>query len=118
VKSAIDLRAFARGSLGKIEKKLRGIHAPGGGPLRREKELGTSTLVQVLIQEARDPQNLASRNQVRGWHNDADMPAGKNVAGLGSMVLKGKEKPSNDVYCYIASGSMMLGYVTFKKLGL
>ena len=52
----MDLRNLAQGALNPIERKLKGIYSTGGG--RQEKEISTSNLVQMLIQEATDPANL------------------------------------------------------------
>ncbi|KAH9999987.1 hypothetical protein BJV77DRAFT_1114938 [Russula vinacea] len=57
-KSQIDLRMLAKSALSSIEKKLRGIHRTSRD--RVEKEVSTSNLVQMLIQEATDNANLAS----------------------------------------------------------
>ena len=58
-RSQIDLRMLAKTALSSIEKKLRGIHRTSKD--RVEKEVSTSNLVQMLIQEATDNANLASR---------------------------------------------------------
>ena len=49
---------LARNALNPIEKKLNGIHMVNKE--RLEKEVSTSTLVQILIQEATDKSNLVS----------------------------------------------------------
>ncbi|KAI0271954.1 hypothetical protein BGY98DRAFT_1091035 [Russula aff. rugulosa BPL654] len=61
--SQIDLRMLAKSALGSIEKKLRGIHRTSRD--RVEKEVSTSNLVQMLIQEATDNANLAK--MYPGW---------------------------------------------------
>ena len=51
-----DLKVLARDALDPIGKKLRGIYTSNGkGYLR---EISTSNLVQMVIQEATDPVNL------------------------------------------------------------
>lgn len=47
---------LAKSALSSIEKKLRGIHRTSRD--RVEKEVSTSNLVQMLIQEATDNGNL------------------------------------------------------------
>lgn len=49
---------LARNALNPIEKKLNGVHMMNKE--RLEKEVSTSTLVQILIQEATDRGNLVS----------------------------------------------------------
>jgi serine/threonine-protein kinase ATR len=49
---------LAKNALSSIEKKLRGMHRTGRD--RVEKEVSTSNLVQILIQEATDNANLVS----------------------------------------------------------
>jgi serine/threonine-protein kinase ATR len=49
---------LAKGALNPIEKKLKGIYSTSKE--RQEKEISTSNLVQMLIQEATDPSNLVS----------------------------------------------------------
>ena len=51
---------LAKNALNSIEKKLRGIHRTSRD--RVEKEVSTSNLVQMLIQEATDNANLASHD--------------------------------------------------------
>jgi serine/threonine-protein kinase ATR len=51
---------LAKSALSSIEKKLRGIHRTSR--YRVEKEVSTSNLVQMLIQEATDNANLASHD--------------------------------------------------------
>jgi len=56
VKALTDLKVLAKNALDPIGKKLRGIYASNGkGNL---KEISTSNLVQMVIQEATDPANL------------------------------------------------------------
>lgn len=52
----MDLHVLAKDALNPIEKKLKGIYA--ASKERQEKEISTSNLVQMLIQEATDPVNL------------------------------------------------------------
>ena len=47
---------LAKNALNPIEKKLKGIYS--SSKERQEKEISTSNLVQMLIQEATDPGNL------------------------------------------------------------
>jgi len=62
-RSQIDLRVLAKTALSSIEKKLRGIH--GTSKDRVEKEVSTSNLVQMLVQEATDNANLGK--MYPGW---------------------------------------------------
>jgi len=62
-RSQIDLRMLAKTALSSIEKKLRGIHRTSRD--RVEKEVSTSNLVQMLIQEATDNANLGK--MYPGW---------------------------------------------------
>ncbi|KAH7912967.1 hypothetical protein BJ138DRAFT_1134431 [Hygrophoropsis aurantiaca] len=63
VKSTTDLRHLAKNALLPIEKKLKGIYSTSKE--RQEKEISTSNLVQMLIQEATDEANLAK--MYPGW---------------------------------------------------
>ena len=58
VKSSVDLSMLARNALKPIAKKLNGVHIMNKE--RVEKEVSTSTLVQIIIQEATDNANLVS----------------------------------------------------------
>jgi serine/threonine-protein kinase ATR len=49
---------LAKNALDPIGKKLKGIYSTSKG--RTEKEISTSNLVQMLIQEATNPANLVS----------------------------------------------------------
>jgi serine/threonine-protein kinase ATR len=60
VKSSTDLASLARNALLPIEKKLKGIYATSKEKERQQKEISTSNLVQMLIQEATDDANLVS----------------------------------------------------------
>ncbi|KAF8138751.1 hypothetical protein EV363DRAFT_1394182 [Boletus edulis] len=77
VKSSTDLRHLAKNALRPIERKLRGVYSPsninpeitvevevgsGGG---EEREISTSNLVEMSIQEATDPGNFAK--MYPGW---------------------------------------------------
>jgi len=62
-KPTIELRALAKNALSLIEKKLRGIYRTSKD--RVEKEVSTSNLVQMLIQEATDSANLGK--MYPGW---------------------------------------------------
>lgn len=74
VKASTDLRDLAKNALTPIEKKLKGIYTPGSPTATaharerasavREKEVTTSNLVQMLIQEATDPVNLVSEHKL------------------------------------------------------
>ena len=56
MKAMTDLKVLAKNALDPIGKKLRGIYTSNGkGNL---KEISTSNLVQMVIQEATDPVNL------------------------------------------------------------
>lgn len=63
VKPSVDLDMLAHNALNPIEKKLNGVHMMNKE--RLEKEVSTSTLVQILIQEATDKPNLA--RMYPGW---------------------------------------------------
>ncbi|TFY78245.1 hypothetical protein EWM64_g5764 [Hericium alpestre] len=63
VKQSVDLRVLAKGALQPIEKKLKGIYSTSRE--RPEKEISTSNLVQMLIQEASDDVNLGK--MYPGW---------------------------------------------------
>jgi len=58
VRSTVDLRSLAKNALNPIEKKLRCIYT--ASKERSEKEISTSNLVQILIQEATDDCNLVT----------------------------------------------------------
>ena len=59
MKEAVDLRKLAKNALYPIEKKLRGIYAKDTARgEKREKEVSTSNLVQMLIEESTDLKNL------------------------------------------------------------
>lgn len=60
VKEAVDLRKLAKNALNPIEKKLKGIYAKESIKGEKEKEVSTSNLVQMLIEEAMDLRNLVS----------------------------------------------------------
>ncbi|KAI0307055.1 hypothetical protein B0F90DRAFT_1807754 [Multifurca ochricompacta] len=62
-RSQIDLRVLAKTALSSIEKKLRGVYRASRD--RVEKEVPTSNLVQMLIQEATDNANLGK--MYPGW---------------------------------------------------
>lgn len=64
VKSSVDLRKLAKNALYPIEKKLRGLYAKDANRSdKRIKEISTSNLVQMLIEEATDLRNLVSENK-------------------------------------------------------
>ncbi|KAH7887463.1 hypothetical protein F5I97DRAFT_2009110, partial [Phlebopus sp. FC_14] len=74
VKSTTDLRHLAKNALRPIERKLRGVYSPSNVKTRThggwsgagdEREISTSNLVQMLIQEAVDDANLAK--MYPGW---------------------------------------------------
>lgn len=56
MKALTDLKVLAKNALDPIGKKLRGIYTSNGKG--HPKEISTSNLVQMLIQEATDPANL------------------------------------------------------------
>lgn len=72
---AADLRLWAKSAVRPIERKLKGLYSPTnvkertyGGITRggeNEREISTSNLVQMLIQEAIDPANLGK--MYPGW---------------------------------------------------
>lgn len=55
-REAVDLRNLVKNALNPIEKKLRCIYT--ASKERSEKQISTSNLVQILIQEATDGANL------------------------------------------------------------
>ncbi|KAF8897901.1 hypothetical protein BD779DRAFT_1608382 [Infundibulicybe gibba] len=63
VKASVDLRMLAKNALNPIEKKLKGIYTTSRE--RHEKEISTSNLVQMLIQQATDLANLGK--MYPGW---------------------------------------------------
>ncbi|KAH8096675.1 hypothetical protein BXZ70DRAFT_1032531, partial [Cristinia sonorae] len=63
VRASVDLRKLAKNALNPIEKKLKGIYSTGKE--KTEREISTSSLVQILIQEATDESNLAK--MYPGW---------------------------------------------------
>jgi hypothetical protein len=78
---------LAKTALSSIEKKLRGIHRTSKD--RVEKEVSTSNLVQMLIQEATDKGNLASYTHQLIYNvSDFLLFAGENVSWLGTLALK------------------------------
>ena len=84
--SQIDLRMLAKSALGSIEKKLRGIHRTSRD--RVEKEVSTSNLVQMLIQEATDNANLVSHGSVSCIIvSDFLTFVGENVSWLDTVAL-------------------------------
>jgi hypothetical protein len=77
---------LAKSALSSIEKKLRGIHRTSRD--RVEKEVSTSNLVQMLIQEATDNANLASHGIVSFIViSDILTFVGENVSRLGTVAL-------------------------------
>lgn len=59
VKQSVDLRQLARDALNPIEKKLKGLYSKDSNRNdKRNKEVTTSNLVQMLIEEATDLRNL------------------------------------------------------------
>jgi hypothetical protein len=62
VKPSVDFRMLARNALNPIEKKLKGIYSTSKE--RHEKEISTSNLVQMLIQDATSDANLVSSHSV------------------------------------------------------
>jgi hypothetical protein len=85
-KSQIDLRMLAKSALSSIEKKLRGIHRTSRD--RVEKEVSTSNLVQMLIQEATDNANLASHGCSKCIIvSDFLAFVGENVSRLGTVAV-------------------------------
>lgn len=75
---------LAKNALNVIEKKLRGIYRTSKD--RVEKEVTTSNLVQMLIQEATDNANLVSCC-LPVMACLILMHTGENVSRLGSMAL-------------------------------
>ena len=59
MKALTDLKVLAKNALDPIGKKLRGIYASNGKG--HSKEIPTSNLVQMVIQEATDPANLVRK---------------------------------------------------------
>ncbi|KAI0700624.1 hypothetical protein BC835DRAFT_1404834 [Cytidiella melzeri] len=63
VAASVDLKQLAKNALNPIEKKLKGIYSIGKE--KSEKEISTSSLVQVLIEESMDLCNLSK--MYPGW---------------------------------------------------
>lgn len=63
VRSTTDLPSLARNALSPIEKKLKGIYATSKEKEKQQREVTTSNLVQMLIQEATDDANLVRHLQ-------------------------------------------------------
>ncbi len=56
----MDLRKLAKNALQPIEKKLKGMYTKEANRKdRRDKEISTSNLVQMLIEESTDKRNLS-----------------------------------------------------------
>ena len=61
MKGSVDLRRLAKHALTAIESKLRGMYTKETNRNdRKNKEISTSNLVQMLIEEATDLRNLVS----------------------------------------------------------
>jgi hypothetical protein len=74
---------LAKNALNPIEEKLTGVYS--ANKEKQKKEISTSNLVQMLIQEATDPTNL-----VRWQHNVSYVShilSGEDVSWMGSLVL-------------------------------
>ncbi|KAH8118429.1 hypothetical protein DFH11DRAFT_1686601 [Phellopilus nigrolimitatus] len=66
VKESVDLRKLAKTALIPIDRKLRGLYAKDSNRNdKRDKEISTSNLVQMLIEEATDLRNLSK--MYPGW---------------------------------------------------
>lgn len=66
VREPIDPRRFAKEALERIKQKLQGMYVKDNNPNeRRDKEIATNNLVQLLIEEAIDLRNLAK--MYPGW---------------------------------------------------
>lgn len=85
VKDSADLRSLAKNALHPIEKKLKGQYSTSKE--RAEKEISTSNLVQMLIQEATSPANLVRIFLRWVWLYDADDDVGQDVRWLGTVSL-------------------------------
>lgn len=61
----MDLRKLAKNALNPIDKKLRGLYTKESNRYeKRDKEISTSNLVQMLIEEATDLRNLVSKGKL------------------------------------------------------
>jgi len=90
---------LAKHALNPIEKKLKGIYS--ASKERQEKEISTSNLVQMLIQEATNSVNLVS-GQCINESSTLTSPLGKDVPWLGSMALNGiYEQPFRRGFCLV-----------------
>lgn len=80
---------LARNALSPIERKLKGIYSTGTERKdRADKEVSTSNLVQMLIQEATDDANLVGYILGQGSRNIDNKPhIGKDVSWLGLVAL-------------------------------
>lgn len=71
MKALTNLKVLAKNALDPIGKKLRGIYTSNGkGYL---KEISTSNLVQMVIQEATDPANLVRQLDRVGIRHASDI---------------------------------------------
>ena len=75
VKSSTDLASLARNALLPIERKLKGIYSRSSTKEKdkQQKEVSTSNLVQLLIQEATDDANLVRKFCRYGGYNSTEL---------------------------------------------
>lgn len=86
VAASVDLKRLAKNALSPIEKKLKGIYSIGKE--KAEKEISTSSLVQMLIEEATDNQNLVKDLIVSPLADSDVVISGKDVSWLGFVALR------------------------------
>ena len=84
VKPSVNLRMLAKNALNPIEKKLKGIYSTSKE--KPEKEISTSNLVQMLIQEATDPLNLVCGCTISRTKLTA-IASGQDVSWMGGLAL-------------------------------
>lgn len=75
VKSSADLASLARNALLPIERKLKGIYSRSSSKEKdkQQKEVSTSNLVQLLIQEATDDANLVSNSRCHDVYSSIEL---------------------------------------------
>jgi serine/threonine-protein kinase ATR len=88
-REGVDLIRLAKTALGVIKEKLDGVYqsSKDGLPQSTKRRLETDHLVQLLIQEATDPENLVSRDESPSATNP-DLCPGADVRRVGGMALR------------------------------
>jgi hypothetical protein len=86
VAASVDLKQLAKNALNPIEKKLKGIYTVGKE--RPEKEISTSSLVRILVEEAMDLGNLVRLVFVSSQLQRSLFFAVEDVSWMGIMALR------------------------------